>query len=826
MVVEDCKTTSTSVPPPPRLLNVQKFTESRASELEALYSIIADRVNNNFQSQQNKRRRTTGYDDRIARKNSMKKQKLGQKSNSSIVNDHETQLSRRSRRRKEFMRNAETGFSTSLDGTKRLRTHLWHTKSFKMVKQWGFYLPLGLQGSGRGSRSVLKWLKSGAVIHDESYSCAVQLEGPEDSLFSILRMVLVPFPLSEELSQAVLRGICYGSALLYHIGAPHSHLIAPVTYMWRPSYQEKINTEVGIFPTSSNSFRQMWVWLHAAAFDEGFNALNSACEKMMNEENVSVGCFSRGGQLAKLEVMGSKASEVLLKILHPVSEASNVSGDIGLTSCSVLKNAISSPPESKVVHLHCADSLSNSVVSLTVQDPRDLEKGNLIELAAPTSGPSSNTGESISSLWLKADIDPVELSDSKDLWTLYGQVNVPVEDSVLVQKRHEKRLAFFHLDGVTTKKLVTEGEKHSAHYCPILLLKSTIEGSSLLRWTIILPVSWIKAFWIPLIVNRAHAIGLRERRWIAISGGIPTFPYDFPDSRAYSDLMASEAVAHQQMAELRPLSVRPLKVPIPSPWDCVKLSAVEWPTTIQNAQTLDAQTFHSEPANRRLLEQEDAGTSFQGFVARTSTLLISFLNEIYGNSNSELLPDVPNEQRIFSVLLNKVRNSWVLKETRELPTERKLCFVRVHLHAYKEGAFEEGAVVCAPVHTDLSLSTSWWDEKTALQIPHSSVKSYFMQLPSGKWELQIPDNPAACQWHRWPIGFVTSGFVRGSTKPVAIALCEATLLLRLRQEQRGETKENERPEIFVLVRNLTSTAYRLALASIVLEDQEADSSFV
>ncbi|XP_068642158.1 ribonucleases P/MRP protein subunit POP1-like [Aristolochia californica] len=181
MVVESCKNSTASVPPPPRVLDVQKFTESRASELKALYSIIADRVHNDFQSHKNKRRRTTGYDDRISRKNAKKKQKSGQveRCKSSILNNHERQVSRRNRRKREFMRNAETGFSTSLDGTKRLRTHLWHTKRFKMVKQWSFYLPMGLHGSGRGSRAVLKWLKSGAVIHDESYSCAVQLEGLE-----------------------------------------------------------------------------------------------------------------------------------------------------------------------------------------------------------------------------------------------------------------------------------------------------------------------------------------------------------------------------------------------------------------------------------------------------------------------------------------------------------------------------------------------------------------------------------------------------------------------------------------------------------------------
>ncbi|KAJ8620503.1 hypothetical protein MRB53_029032 [Persea americana] len=94
------------------------------------------------------------------------------------------------------------------------------------------------------------------------------------------------------------------------------------------------------------------------------------------------------------------------------------------------------------------------------------------------------------------------------------------------------------------------------------------------------------------------------------------------------------------------------------------------------------------------------------------------------------------------------------------------------------------------------------------------------------WKLQIPEDPANRQSFRWPIGFVTSGFVRGSTKPAAEAFCEATLLAHLRTEQWGEMQEKGRPDVFVLVRNLRSAAYRVALATIVLEQQQDDLEFM
>lgn len=52
-------------------------------------------------------------------------------------------------------------------------------------------------------------------------------------------------------------------------------------------------------------------------------------------------------------------------------------------------------------------------------------------------------------------------------------------------------------------------------------------------------------------------------------------------------------------------------------------------------------------------------------------------------------------------------------------------------------------------------------EEGRVTIPQSSVSSYFLEQPSGTWELNVPENPHTKQSHRWPIGFVTTGFVRG-----------------------------------------------------------------
>ncbi|KAL3517357.1 hypothetical protein ACH5RR_019946 [Cinchona calisaya] len=320
MVTDRSKTQSSSASAPPRTLNVQKFAESRAPELQALHSIVAARLSNNFRSQRNKRRRTTSHDNKRFRK---KHKVVG---NNSTTHGHGGLLEkddkgrippRRIRRRIELKKNPPTGFSASGDGTKRLRTHVWHAKRFTMSKLWGFYLPIALHGRGKGSRALLKKSKQGVLVHDASYYAPLQLEGPEDLLLSILGKVMVPSPSrnSDQISQNILSGVTYASAMLHHLGSPFAQAVAPVTYMWR---QQNPNFDFYDKQQSYASSRRLWIWIHPAAFREGYDVLESACQ-MMNLNGRSVSCVSLEGELAKLDLIGSRAYLLVQKILHPVT---------------------------------------------------------------------------------------------------------------------------------------------------------------------------------------------------------------------------------------------------------------------------------------------------------------------------------------------------------------------------------------------------------------------------------------------------------------------------------------------------------------------------
>lgn len=44
---------------------------------------------------------------------------------------------------------------------------------------------------------------------------------------------------------------------------------------------------------------------------------------------------------------------------------------------------------------------------------------------------------------------------------------------------------------------------------------------------------WGMAFWLPLVLNGARAIALRERQSAELEKGVPCFPRDYPDTSAF-----------------------------------------------------------------------------------------------------------------------------------------------------------------------------------------------------------------------------------------------------------------------------------------------------
>ncbi|KAL6503576.1 hypothetical protein OROGR_025499 [Orobanche gracilis] len=761
---------------PPRELNVLKFLEARASELEGLHNIVASRLNNNFRSQRNKRRRTTGHDDRVAKRKYTKRRKVGVGSigEKDLVKKDGKKVPRRVRRNHEFKKNPPSGFDTSGDGTKRLRTHVWHAKRFTMNKLWGFY---GLYGRGRGSRALLKKLRHGVLVHDASYYVSVQMEGPEDTLMSVLSSVLVPSPSAccEETSHGILAGANFGTAMLHHVGKPYFPSIAPVTYMWRPvqpisANMESLSTNISNGEENIHDrtiTRQIWVWVHTAAFEEAYDSLSSACGKRMAERELPCGVycdvlplFSKGShsvELAKLELVGSKVFELLQKTLLPIS--CNSENFWHLKKCSAEDHDVHVESEKPSIFENGHQISPTAVVSVVVKDPRALTKKG--DVVVPEERPlcflSTEEFQIQEQTSLSLPRHEAEcVLQCSDLWDVDKDVCPPVEESVLCMEKHYRRKDFICLHHKSSGPQSTTLDGTYSRMCPVLLLKNETSEDSV------------------------TSVGQND------------------------------------------------EVPIPPPWDCLHLTLEK----MTKPEELDARNDENDDSDRKsdygesqIKISECHGTAFQGTIARTSGVLSDHLNSISGN-HLLLFPRKPDQKNsLHQFMRDGEFTKHITINISEVECGKTLNYLRVHLRAYKEGVFEQGAVVCAPLPADILLwkASSESDDQQP-QMSQSSLKSYFMQLPSGKWELQIPDDQTL---HRWPIGFITTGFVRGSKKATAVAFCNTSLLAMLREEQwKAVPARQRKKEIYVLVRNMRSTAYRLALATIVLEQQEKDVEFM
>ncbi|CAN0858109.1 Ribonucleases P/MRP protein subunit POP1 [Linum grandiflorum] len=474
--------------------------------------------------------------------------------------------------------------------------------------------------------------------------------------------------------------------------------------------------------------------------------------------------MSKTGQLAKIEVMGTKASQLLQSTLHPVSSPSSESSWL-LKRCSFVKD----DQDAELLKLSTLEPdilCHRQVLSLVVQDPRTLHDNmtvdpsetsrcNVVDIEAIENSALEGSLQKSKQLHVPLESKP-EGASLANLWDFRSGISMPIDDQVLCLERHRTLRDFICVSGPKLGILKACTKVQGSRSCPILLLKNHDKMGQPLGWSIIVPLSWARIFWNRIVSSEAHAVGLREKQWIASEVGLPHFPSDFPDCNAYWSFKIDVAASEVKKAEQKPLAVRCFEVPMPPPWKTVR-------ATLVKEFRIGDEMKHNVETNE---VSSNISSQFNGFVARSSRFAIKKLKQI-GGDNLFIFPQVANsESRLMALIKDENKGSNVMEEDgcNHVKYDDKLCYLRVILHAFKEGVIEEGSVVCAPCAGDVARWTKSGgidSDDSKLQIPDSAVRSYFKKESAGEWELEIPEDGAAMESHRWPIGFVTSGFVRG-----------------------------------------------------------------
>ncbi|XP_024515174.1 ribonucleases P/MRP protein subunit POP1-like isoform X1 [Selaginella moellendorffii] len=502
------------------VLAVERFAEARAPELESLFAALQS-SGKSSDGLASIKRRTKSHNRRKHRFWNHQEKKSKKKANASAsananAGDKEdgvvegedkkrkrelkvASLSRRVRRRVELQDVVKGKGGSCKDGTRRLVTHVWHAKRFYMAKRWGYWLSSGIPGRGRCAATVLRWPDRGAVLHDASYYSAIQLEGPQEELSRVLGLVLEP------LAGNVSRVPCYVIAMAHHCGKVPLSCIAPVKVVFCADHEK------------------LWIFVHAAAFDEVFEAVQNASQGIS-----SVTCKSRKDELATLEIFGKETFQLLGKVMKPGSD--------GTSSFEGLLSKLS----------------KQACVELEVCDPRHrflLESDPAVPVENETTRnerPVPQVEETINNLdatYWQAVMDQqpkAEQGSTSRLWGPSSAVEPPPSDKTVNKRQQAHRLSHFRLE---TK----DAEPPSWKKCPILLMK--YQQKALNGCSLVLPKSWVHAFWMSLVLAGARVIGQAERRWIMTHGGISSFPHDFPDCPAYKELSNHERDGDEEMEQ-------------------------------------------------------------------------------------------------------------------------------------------------------------------------------------------------------------------------------------------------------------------------------------
>uniref|UniRef100_A0A0A9D7L5 POPLD domain-containing protein n=1 Tax=Arundo donax TaxID=35708 RepID=A0A0A9D7L5_ARUDO len=326
-------------------------------------------------------------------------------------------------------------------------------------------------------------------------------------------MVLRPSPADrtpdlKHKQDQIMRGVCYESAMLWGAGSPHSEIVGPVTYMWRPFSRERVKLEPeegGLSnshcfddESSSSLRRQLWIWIHPAALDEGLNAIRTACERQMQDSGGLVKCCSLEGKIARLEVMGCKALQSLKSTLHPVINSSMTNKLHGISNMSTTTDA---PPDSSTGSIlskasiidHAEILQPGAILSMIVHDPREvsvqgtdsssklvsLNKENklLEEGHYPNADETSSEVENIlSSMWMHPGRHDLFLSECRELWGSSHNINPPLAEEILCMEKHHEHIKFFCLDSGNEQRQRTQENDSFSRSCPIILLKHAKEG--------------------------------------------------------------------------------------------------------------------------------------------------------------------------------------------------------------------------------------------------------------------------------------------------------------------------------------------------------------
>ncbi|TFK40578.1 NUC188 domain-containing protein [Crucibulum laeve] len=535
----------------PSAIDVEKFAEARAFEINAMQTAIktagASSTQRAWQAlPRHLRRRAASHDIRRV------PLRLRERARAEMDPVRKKALGRSMPKRGKGKRISRTESFLKRQCDKYwLETHLWHAKRMKMENMWGYRL--AMHPTEKAFRPSHRASIHGSIVHDASYYALVELKGPEYIIIHILQTFCDPQGPSPGSKRYVV-GSRVLETQLYQFSSYPFDLIGPATVIWRPlvaplvdevdpvlpsqkapkstgAFQQKRTTKgkekESSSPNDPKRARTVWLRFHPVMYDDVLDTLKVATSETLNKfrpasdkdrDATKVDVADLRGQVNVFEIMGPKGNQILKGALNPVSSETREDFRKFWSSLSDLQTSGSIP--------------RGMVIGFKVDDPR---------LRFP---PKNAKAKALSPGHVPGPLAtfPSESLATSQLWDEHIRLG-------LSKPKYKKK----DLDERRAKNLVPGTPLNALRQddrVPVLLIQRSLEQStgnpdtrSIHGWTLIIPTGWSMAFFSSLIFTGTRVGGQRERQTQAFEAGTPYFPRDFPFTPAY------ETYAEERMNE-------------------------------------------------------------------------------------------------------------------------------------------------------------------------------------------------------------------------------------------------------------------------------------
>eukprot|EP00729_Bicosta_minor_P015086 gene15086-4278_t len=679
---------------------------------------------------------------------------------------------KRSRRHRRRPGNIAEEYASRSEACTWLETHIWHAKRMHITALWGWRIPQ--TPCDKSARAAHRATATDCTIWDRSYNGCIEVAtatgaGGAGDRFERLVTFLSTFMQHVDVVQAASNNA--GNNAAGGGGGDGASAAA-------------------------------WLWVHASAYDSILGALK---QKAAGGSIVVTGLKTN---LVRFELTGPTCHALLQSVLVPVGD-----GDAGATSEGTATGAGSGNGSAAgsaavwkaLLPLGSPASLSPSaMLGLNVLDPRLLSPSQTKPRARPAMRAARNAAyqndsaeltqlmaewprdAARSAIWsaearaalLAAQQSTKDVNIRREALLIPGD-SLPVQANdaripiLLVQRPGATvGMAGSHPSGSSASGRgsggITNGRGCAVGY-----------GAG---WDIVVPSGWAMAFWLPLVLAGARAIGMDEHRAACLEMGVLTEPHDNPDTASHAKHTAATAHDAEAFHSRRPPKnkVNYAKLGIASPF------RTDWAAVVAGCVSGGGGSPRAGgrgEGGKSVGQGEGGGGGSGGGSARTS--------EKKGSTEDD---DLPEEAGAAAEALQQSRVRVLRKRADRIALHKRLHAVLESSNeelGHKKGTPKAGTLICCPSRADLALLAADHGHP-GVQFSHHALRTVLGACTAGNFSF-------------------TRGFGHGLGF-VAAAGVERLAALVGKYGNVAEAAEARRHAIVlpVLLRNTTSPHFRFA----------------